>query len=55
MVLPPGQEQLSVRSGSCSAEKQSCAVGMLCAMAQCKLEPTEMREGQYLEMEGCSS
>lgn len=56
MVLPTGQVQLSVRSGSCSAEMQSCAVGMQCAMAQCigmlscamaqcKLEPFEMYRG----------
>lgn len=50
MVLPAGQVQL--RSGPCHDEVQSCAVGMLCAMAQCtgmlscamaqcKLEPTQ--------------
>lgn len=50
-----GQVQLSVRS-SCHAEVQSCAVGVLCAMAQCKLEPIEMdRGGTILMMKGCRS
>lgn len=56
MVLPTGQVQLSVKSGSCHAEGQSCAVGMLCAMAQCKLEPIEMNRGEtILVVKGCSS
>lgn len=62
MVLPSGELQPSVRSGSCHAEMQSCAVGMPCAMAQCtgmlswamaqcKLEPVKCIE----VVKGCSS